>query len=132
MGLSCRGERNNTGIFQGTQPPESRVAQVLGTCASVECRDVMMASGKFHAIECLRIGAVIHVMANPTKTIRRHQSMMNEGRRVKYAKLSDGNEWGQPHSHVSSNGERTDTAKYTVEVDYPSAFRTSLIMKHVF
>ena len=30
MGLSCRNERDNTGIFQGAQPRESRVAQVLG------------------------------------------------------------------------------------------------------
>ena len=58
--------------------------------------------------------------------------MMNEGRRVKYAKLSDGNEWDQPHSHVSNNGERTDTAKYTVNMDYPSAPEISLIMKYAF
>ena len=29
MELSCRNERDNTGIFQGTQPQESEVAQVL-------------------------------------------------------------------------------------------------------
>lgn len=43
--------------------------------------------------------------------------MMNKGHQVKQAKFSDENEWGQIRSHVSNNGEGTDTVKYTVEMD---------------
>ena len=39
MGLSCRNERDNTGIFQGTQPRESRVAQVLGISYPLSSKD---------------------------------------------------------------------------------------------
>ena len=49
---------------------------------------------------------------------------MNEGLRVKYGKFSDGNERDQPHSHVSNNGQRTDTVKYKVEMDDPSALES--------
>ena len=58
--------------------------------------------------------------------------MMNKGHQVKQAKFSDGNEWGQIRSHVSNNGEGTDTVKYTVEMDGLSTFGISLIVKYAF